>query len=111
MNKFRHIYLDIYKVNVWFIYCSADYYQRKMKTEIDFCADVTEFHVGQVVTADLDAGRTFIVWVRDWDSLTHELFHCVFAILDYKGMCLTKESQEAYAYLMEYLDREIRKFE
>lgn len=39
----------------------------------------------------------------DWSILAHELFHATDMILDRKGMRLTDSSDEAYAYLMEYL--------
>lgn len=42
-----------------------------------------------------------------FNTITHEVFHAVHMCLDYLGMSLTNESQEAYAYLTGYLNQKI----
>jgi hypothetical protein len=39
--------------------------------------------------------------------VVHEIFHLVFEILQRKGFVLTNESQEAYAYYMQFLFKKI----
>lgn len=41
------------------------------------------------------------------DCVAHEAFHCAAAILDYVGVKLGSKSEEAYAYLVGYIVREI----
>ena len=53
--------------------------------------------------------RGYVIWVEDWKYLAHEIFHCAYFILRDKGMCLSDDSNEAYAYLIEYLDTQFRK--
>jgi len=39
--------------------------------------------------------------------LQHEIFHCVFFILEYVGIRYSKKSDEAFSYLIEYITKEI----
>jgi len=43
------------------------------------------------------------VWVKDRTHLLHEAFHVTVWIMNEKGCTLTNESDEAYAYLLEYV--------
>lgn len=43
------------------------------------------------------------------NTLTHEIFHAVFYILEHRGLKLTVDSQEAYAYLSGYIMEQIIK--
>ncbi len=110
MRKWRHIYVELYQLNIYFIKCSSDYYQRKVAVEFDckppsMSCDVTgRFAVFQ--KKNIDVG---VVWVKDWKWLAHELFHATHWIAQDRGLYLTDESEEAYAYLISYLDRKIRK--
>lgn len=64
------------------------------------------------IRTDVDA-QTFsytpyyAVWFQElddcYDFLIHELFHIVYLILDDKGLKLSDDSDEAYAYLMQYI--------
>lgn len=49
------------------------------------------------------------ITVTDYGVLQHEIFHAVDQILRYVGINLTNDSDEAYAYLIEYITREIYK--
>ena len=47
-----------------------------------------------------------VIWVSDHNKpwlLAHEVDHFVFWLLDYKGLVRTKESQEAYSYLLQFI--------
>ncbi len=39
--------------------------------------------------------------------LHHEIFHAVFSALNRIGMCLSKDSEEAYAYLIGYVTEQV----
>lgn len=41
------------------------------------------------------------------DCVAHEAFHCAAGILDYVGVKLGSKSEEAYAYLLGYIVKEI----
>lgn len=40
---------------------------------------------------------------REWGTLSHEIFHLVYAILSYAGIVLSGESEETFAYLTSHL--------
>lgn len=44
---------------------------------------------------------------KDFGLVQHEIFHCIEFILDSIGMKLTYSSDEAYAYLIQYLTEKI----
>ena len=50
--------------------------------------------------------ETFSHDIADWGNLAHECLHLTFAILDKIGMEVHESSEEAYAYLHEYLVKE-----
>lgn len=41
--------------------------------------------------------------------LSHEIFHCAFAILTKVGINLNRETEESYAYLIQFITQEIYK--
>jgi hypothetical protein len=49
------------------------------------------------------------ITVTDYGVLQHEIFHAVDQILRYVGINLSDDSDEAYAYLIEYITREMYK--
>lgn len=49
-------------------------------------------------------------YTPEWyGNLAHEVFHCVEFILDRIGMRLTLDSDEAYAYLIGYITKEVHR--
>ncbi len=111
MRKWRHIWIDLYEINVYFIVCNASYFERKFYTEFDReLAQACENTDGCFVATDKDGQEICIIWITEWSVLAHELFHCVFWILDNRGLQLTEQSEEAYAYLTGYLDKQIRAY-
>lgn len=66
-------------------------------------------------TAMLDGNQTVLrltnvpVSVTDYGTLAHEIFHAVAFIMDRVGMVLCRQSDEAYAYLIGYVTKEIYK--
>lgn len=66
-------------------------------------------------TAMLDGNQTILrlkdvpISVTDYGTLAHEIFHAVVFILDRVGIELCRQSDEAYAYLIGYITKEIYK--
>jgi hypothetical protein len=73
--------------------------------------DGIDFHRGKYVM--FSNGASFIWMDRvpvssaDISCLVHEIFHCVCGIMDRIGSKLTDETEEPYAYLLDFLTREI----
>lgn len=62
----------------------------------------------------IDSLGTFSLWLKQFTSspkdtgiLNHELLHTVFFIMDRKGIEYDEASEEAFAYLMQYLTEAI----
>ena len=45
--------------------------------------------------------------IDDFVTLNHEIFHCTILILKRIGVSLSDDSEEAYAYLYEYITKMI----
>lgn len=113
MRKFRHVYVEVWSENVYFIKCTAAMFKKALRDEFH-CEPhipICPITVGQhgIYTDPADGIPVYVVWVSEWASLTHELMHCVVLILKNKGLWLDDCSEEAYAYLLTYLDNNFRK--
>jgi len=114
MRKFRHVYVEMYKRKVYFAKCSRKQFAKMLKVELGLEAhQISEYNVAttEKYTAE---NRTmkwpiYVIWITDWRYLAHEIFHCVHWILNDVNMRLSDDSEEAYAYLTEYLDNQLRK--
>lgn len=109
MRNFKHIWIEIYRVNIYWVRCSWKEYIKLVKYEFD-----------EKVTGREPGGRhqvfkkkeqdIHVIWLplkASWDIIAHEVFHCVHWIMDDKGMTLTDSSEEAYAYLIQYIVNQI----
>lgn len=109
MRKFRHVYVDVYGVNVYFAKCTESMRTKLLKDTFGISNPIENGAVARVVRVDDNGHKGYVIWVSEWKYLTHELLHCVHWILDDRGLSLTDSSEEAYAYLIGYLDNELRK--
>lgn len=68
-----------------------------------------EMHgVGRTVM--LDGGQTIIILKKyDQAIMAHEIFHAVCMLFDKIGINFSEDSDEAYAYAIEYLTREVNR--
>lgn len=91
------------------IWASKPEIRHKIKLEDH---DLTHSCATQVSLSDEDGFSWFIVYI-DPETIpkysnincvfVHELFHLVYSIMDQAGASLTRESEESFAYLQEYL--------
>lgn len=60
-------------------------------------------------TMQLDSGQTIILFKRSPEPslLAHEVFHAAYMILNRIGITLSEESDEAYAYLIQFITQKI----
>ena len=73
----------------------------------------SEFKAGKAII--LDTNQT-VLWLRekpttptDFGLLSHEIYHCTGFILRSIGIQYSEETEEAYAYLIQYLTEQIYK--
>ena len=107
MNKFRHFYIDIYGINLYFIKCKKDYFVKKFRAE--FKTDVCASGCASFCFVEKRKQDVGVIWIESYEQLHHEVFHAVAWIMRDIGMAMTEPSEEAYAYLMDYIVRLIRK--
>lgn len=81
------------------------------KEELDTILDgINDLTMGRTV---LLSNNALLMWmphvpmIEDYGTLAHEVFHCVDFLMTDIGVPLTKESNEAYAYLIGYITKKV----
>ena len=110
MRKFRYVHIPIYCIDLYMIQCSKKQFISKCKDKFKIIPDFSDNSDGYFMVVENAKGfLNYIIWIENWKIFTHELLHCVTRIMDDCGLKLTLESDEAYAYLIGYLDNKLRK--
>ena len=81
---------------------------RYVQQHLDTTATSADFDA-RGVTFSINDGRSPIVWMPDANDETvvaHELLHATINILNWAGVPLTEDTEEAYAYELQYLTNE-----
>jgi len=110
LPKFQHIWIDLYRINIYWIRCSFDGYRQRARLEFGVEPSIrpkadARFRVYEKMGEDI-----VVIWLSekaDNAAVAHECVHVVHWILSDRGMQLTDASEEAYAYLVEYIMRKI----
>ena len=96
--------------NIYWVRCSWNEYAKLIKNEFD--EDVTYKEPGgrfEVYTKkDNDICVIWIPMKASYDVVAHEVFHCSYWILQQIGMRLTNASEESYAYLIQYILKQMK---
>ena len=86
---------------------------KKTGADEDDLTSVVASHYGSVVT--FKHGK-YVIWLRNFkfdavsiDTLVHEMTHLTFSVMQYVGMTLSDESEEAFAYYSGYITNQIIK--
>lgn len=90
----------IKKLEKYFEYYQIDKFNRCIKTEKG-CAYMVD--TGQLILYMPNIPKK----LDDFVILNHEIFHCTTLILKRIGVFLSPESEEAYAYLLEYITQKV----
>ncbi len=107
MKKFRHLYIEMYGINVYYIRCSRLDYERRIKTEFDCNAPkksracTGKFEVYE--RGDTDIGVIWLSEKANLGHLVHECLHATHYFLHDCGLFLSDNSEEAYAYLIQHI--------
>ncbi len=110
MRNFKHMYIELYKHNIYYALCSGNRYINRVKDEFGTIVLNIEHSVGRFRVYYKDNDPIGVIWVRDKKdicSIAHECFHAACWILADRGISLTDESEEAYAYLQQFLLKKI----
>lgn len=104
----KHIYCDLYHTNIWVSYGTPrEYFIKQVKHELH--TDITLQHSikGRYFQFTKDNIALNWIWTEQKNPvvLAHESFHAAHTILQSKGFRLTDDSEEAYAYFIEFIMR------
>lgn len=119
-NKFGQWYWfePIYRSNIALLCCPAKQAKDRLRlvvpediaTECDPCLKDLGCQ-GRFICVRHDTSGLFVVfWINpeaDVPVVAHECFHATWSLLKQKGLELHESSEEAYAYMLEWLLREI----
>jgi hypothetical protein len=110
MKHFHHIYIDLYGFDIYFIRCRRAMYERKIETEFDLEAPVKQNKAATSEIYQKDGRLIGVIWLCETAThahLAHEVFHAVHFFLQNRGLSLTDASEEAYAYLIQWMFEKI----
>ena len=80
----------------------------KVVKKIDTTATIADFDARGVTFVN---GSSIVVWMPKADDqiVAHELLHANFAIMNWAGVKLNDDTEEVYAYNLQYLTKEFYK--
>ena len=109
--KFRHIWIGVYGVNIYWVVCDRANYEKLAKSE--FGESPPKLKDGRFEVYVKAKEEICVIWLKkgkaNHPELCHEAFHAAHWILQRAGCWLTDSSEEAYAYLIQYIFKEIAK--
>ena len=110
----RQIPIDPYPKKYWLIYeeTDADVMHFFHKEPDDFKAIYRVSPENDALTIRTPRGSVvtrFHTRPSEPGIIAHEAFHAAYAILDYVGMTLSDSSEEAFAYMVDWLTSHIHK--
>ena len=105
-HKPQHIYCDTYGINYYISYgISREAYRDSVKRILK-CEPAKATASGCATVYERDDGNV-IYWLwtkkKNISHLAHEIFHVIYFSLSDRGFRLSDESQEAFAYQIEFL--------
>ena len=109
MGRIKHIYDEIYRQNIYYVCCP---------TYAEFCKIMKKELKMDWKPKDVDGNFTVIescgnligvIYTnsRKPDVVAHECLHAVSYFLRHKGIPLNDDTEEAYAYYLQFLVRQI----
>lgn len=106
--KIKNIYCELFHTNIWVSYGTPkDYFIKQVKHELN--TDITLLPNNNGKYFQFRKGDIAVNWIWSKDKnpivLAHEVFHAAHYILQGKGFRLTDDSEEAYAYFIEFIMR------
>jgi hypothetical protein len=109
MKNFRHIFVPIYRENIYWKRCSRSAFCAAILHEFKCLPSSTR----GIATFGIYKKRNYdigVIWIgpeAKTEHIIHECFHAVAWIMNERGVYLSESSDEAYACLLEYLCKSI----
>ena len=120
MSKAFVINIPLYKRDLLVVFGDKDYlvnqmseaYNISLQSAYSITEDIDDYSTGRYYF-NREKGSRFL-WMpkvpekpQEYATLGHEIFHAAFGIMDEIGASPSEDSEEAYAYLIGYLTKEI----
>lgn len=107
MKKLRHLWIELYGINIYYIRCPRSDYEKRIKAEFGHNAPKAGPDVdGRFEVHDKDGEKIGVIWLdedADMGHLVHECLHAAHYFLQDRGLHLSDSAEEAYAYLIQYI--------
>ena len=112
-KEVHHIYDPIFRTNFYYI-LATDQKEllRVMKDRLNITGKEKDHVEGRFLSAEKSGCTVGVIWTSNRNPwiIAHEVCHAVGWSLDTKGIPLTFETEEVYAYLTQFLSREIHEY-
>jgi hypothetical protein len=102
----KHIFCEIFKTNIYVSYgVPFDVWRKQLKKQLNI--DISDQENSDGMAICVDTKRDAINWIwtarKDPSILAHEAMHATANILLKKGITLTLEGDEIYAYYLQFI--------
>ena len=112
MRKFRYFHDEIYGTNVYFTKCTRRVYEKMVADEFgEISPEKSKSVMATFEVYQLKNKPCHVVWLSEGagiDQLVHECLHLTHDVMQYRGLILTDQSDEAYAYFLQFIFREMK---
>lgn len=110
----KKLFVPIYKAPIYFLSNCSEKEAKKQFKPYGFDTEWREGAMGKTIATYFEDDGTIIygLWIReirDLSYLVHEVCHLANFILQDRRIVIYPENDEAFAYLVEYLFKELRK--
>lgn len=107
-GEILHIFEPVYQQNYYYFNCKTEKdYNRLLKMRFKLDRKVRGRDGGFEVYENTGTDVGFI-WTRNGNNLAHECFHAISYCLRRSGIELSDATEESYAYLLQFLVKEIK---
>ena len=93
-----------------YIYINPDTQEVVEHLQASYGLEITEEEIFEASGYSFSQGGLFVIWLNDYKNiptLSHEVFHTTVELLRRSGLTLSEDSEEAYAYQIAYITKQI----
>ena len=106
--EFKHIWIEWLEVNVYWIQCSREQWVKKLHDYFGVSWNHDDSECGNFSTYRKNGTNVGVIWFTNKEqSLAHECFHAVCWILAQRDIEFNQATEEVYAYMLQYLIKNI----
>lgn len=108
--KFNHIFVDVYGRHVYWVICPVENFQKLIYNHFGKKVKKSKLEIGYFNVYNYQNDKVCVMWFLTdaIDIITHEVFHCTSWIMKYSNIKLSNSSEEAYAYLIQYIIQQMK---